>query len=269
MVVPQMALKPRWKSANVSTGWLAQVAVRAKPKRNGVMMRCRRQNFTSVPQALSRGSANTHWNLSATMLSCPWSIWDSFRCLTSNTSKRSFGWITIKIHNKIKHLKVLTYDSENHFSDLLPEAVLDFLRQRTKVSSLKPVDGSWAILNELMPSRGIFIDFQDHIGHGGYIYHLQEMKTVDFDEENQIFRAIMTLPDTPPSLNEFNPTASFNSLPNVLVRTSAVTARSCWLTSGTLHWSWTPRPPSPQVMELLVVKLRLKKNFLIQKLFLY
>src|SRR5215471_8226183 len=74
------------------------------------MMRCRRQNFTSVPQALSRGSANTHWNLSATMLSCPWSIGDSFRCLTSNTSKRSFGWITIKIHNKIKHLKVLTYE---------------------------------------------------------------------------------------------------------------------------------------------------------------
>src|SRR5262249_47473700 len=121
MVVPQRALKPRWKSANVSTGWLAQVAVRAKPKRNGVMMRCRRQNFTSVPQALSRGSANTHWNLSATMLSCPWSIWDSFRCLTSNTSKRSFGWITIKIHNKIKYLKVLTYVADLHLSSELVE----------------------------------------------------------------------------------------------------------------------------------------------------
>src|SRR5712692_9648877 len=111
MVVPHKALKPRWKSANVSTGWLAQVAVRARPKRNGVMMRCRRQNFVSVPQALSRGSENTHWNLSATMLSCPWSIWDSFRCLYSNTPKRSFGWIAIKIHNKIKYLKVPTYDS--------------------------------------------------------------------------------------------------------------------------------------------------------------
>src|SRR5216684_271041 len=110
MVVPHKALKPRWKSANVSTGWLAQVAVSAKPKRNGVMMRCRRQNFVSVPQALSRGSENTHWNLSATMLSCPWSIWDSFRCLYSNTPKRSFGWIAIKIHNKIKYLKVPTYD---------------------------------------------------------------------------------------------------------------------------------------------------------------
>src|SRR5207244_6760468 len=56
MVVPHKALKPRWKSANVSTRWLAQVAVSARPKRNGVMMRCRRQNFASVPQALSRGS---------------------------------------------------------------------------------------------------------------------------------------------------------------------------------------------------------------------
>jgi hypothetical protein len=44
------------------------------------------------------------------MLSCPWSIWDSFRCLYSNTPKRSFGWITIKIHNKINYLKVPTYD---------------------------------------------------------------------------------------------------------------------------------------------------------------
>src|SRR6266705_661326 len=45
------------------------------------------------------------------MLSCPWSIWDSFRCIHSNTHKRSFGWITIKSHNKIKCLKVLTYDA--------------------------------------------------------------------------------------------------------------------------------------------------------------
>src|SRR3989442_376647 len=125
MVVPHKALQPRWKSANVSTDWLAQVAVSARPKRNGVMMRCRRQNFSSVPQALSRGSENTHWNLSATRLSCPWSIWNSFRCLYSNTHKRSFGWITIKIHNKIKYLKVPTYD---HHHRLL----LDRLTQCSK-----------------------------------------------------------------------------------------------------------------------------------------
>ena len=71
MVVSHNALKPRWKSATVSTRWLAQVAVSARPKRNGVTMRRRRHNFASVPQALSRGSENTHWNLSATMLSCP------------------------------------------------------------------------------------------------------------------------------------------------------------------------------------------------------
>src|SRR5713101_6294920 len=111
MVVPHKALKPRWKSANVSMRWLAQVAVSAKPKRNGVMMRWRRQNFPSVPQALSRGSEHTHWNLSAIMRSCPWSIWDSFRCLYSNTHKRRFGWIAIKIHNKIKYLKVPIYDA--------------------------------------------------------------------------------------------------------------------------------------------------------------
>ena len=46
-------------------------AVSARPKRNGVMVRIRRQNLASVPQALSNDSENTHWNLSATMLSCP------------------------------------------------------------------------------------------------------------------------------------------------------------------------------------------------------
>jgi hypothetical protein len=44
------------------------------------------------------------------MRSCPWSIWNSFRCRYSNIPKRSFGWIAIKIHNKINYLKVPTYD---------------------------------------------------------------------------------------------------------------------------------------------------------------
>src|SRR6266487_768007 len=79
------------------------------------MIRSRRQNFASLPQALSSDSANTHWNLSATMLSCPWSIWDSFRGIQSHTHNWSFGWITIKIHNKIKYLKVPTYERLLHF----------------------------------------------------------------------------------------------------------------------------------------------------------
>src|SRR4029434_4579894 len=74
------------------------------------MIRSRRQNWASLPQALSRDAANTHWHLSATMLSCPWSIWDSFRGIQSHTHNGSFGWITIKIHKKIKCLKVPTYD---------------------------------------------------------------------------------------------------------------------------------------------------------------
>src|SRR5215813_1323430 len=36
-----------------------------------------------------------------------------------------------------------------------------------------------------------------------------------------------------------NPTASFNSLSNVLVRKGVVTSRS-WLTEDTLRWSWDP-----------------------------
>ena len=71
MVVPQKALKAQWKSAMVSTCWLAQVVVSARPKRNGVMMRCRLPNLTSLAQAFSNDSENTHWNLSAIIVSCP------------------------------------------------------------------------------------------------------------------------------------------------------------------------------------------------------
>jgi hypothetical protein len=59
---------------------------------------------------------------------------------------------------------------------------------------------------------------------------------------------------------EFSPTASFNSFSNVLVLKGVVNSRS-WLTSDTLQWSWDPRPPSPQVLELSVVKLRLRIVF--------
>ena len=64
----------------------------------------------------------------------------------------------------------------------------------------------------------------------------------------------------------FIPTASFNSLSNVLVLKGVVTARS-WLTEGTLQWSWDPCPLPPQVIELSVVKLRSENYFLLQKLF--
>src|SRR5262245_58885265 len=63
-----------------------------------------------------------------------------------------------------------------------------------------------------------------------------------------------------------NPTASFNSLSNVLVLKGVVTARS-WLTEGTLQWSWDPCPLPPQVIELSVVKMRSANSFLLQKLF--
>src|SRR6266446_908914 len=44
------------------------------------------------------------------MLSGAVSIRDYFRDIHSHMHNWSFGWITIKIHNKIKYLKVPTYD---------------------------------------------------------------------------------------------------------------------------------------------------------------
>src|SRR6266487_2455147 len=105
------------------------------------MIRSRRQNFASLPQALSSDSANTHWNLSATMLSCPWSIWDSFRGIQSHTHNWSFGWITIKIHNKIKYLKVPTYDvrlSSTYFTCVVEES-FDYFRPHSYIWKYDPI----------------------------------------------------------------------------------------------------------------------------------
>src|SRR4029434_2735393 len=61
-----MALKPQWKSAMVSTRWLAQVAVSARPRRKGVMMCWRRHHFTALPQAVSSTSEHSQCHGSAT-----------------------------------------------------------------------------------------------------------------------------------------------------------------------------------------------------------
>ena len=68
------------------------------------------------------------------------------------------------------------------------------------------------------------------------------------------------------SFQEFNPTASFTSLSNVPVLKGVVTSRS-WLTADISDGRGTPRPPSPQVLELSVVKRRFKNHFLLHQLF--
>src|SRR2546430_6243848 len=61
------------------------------------MRRSRRQNFASLPHALSNSSEKTHWNLSATMLRCSRSIWHSFGCFDSHIRNGSVGWMARKV----------------------------------------------------------------------------------------------------------------------------------------------------------------------------
>src|SRR5712691_7625266 len=108
MVVPKRAWKPPGKSAMVSTRWLAQVAVSARPKRKGVMMRWRRQNFPSLPQALQRFGKHP-WELISDHAQLSVIHRGLLSLYQNNTHKRSVGWIAIKIYNEIKCLKVPTY----------------------------------------------------------------------------------------------------------------------------------------------------------------
>src|SRR5262249_18684823 len=58
-----------------------------------------------------------------------------------------------------------------------------------------------------------------------------------FRGRKYVIETLKLLPTMPDAL--FIPTASFNSLSNVLVRKGVVTSRS-WLTEDTLRWSWDP-----------------------------
>src|SRR2546430_15843899 len=76
------------------------------------MRRSRRQNFASLPHALSNSSEKTHWNLSATMLRCSRSIWHSFGCFDSHIRNGSVGWMARKV--QINQLVKSSYVCARH-----------------------------------------------------------------------------------------------------------------------------------------------------------
>ena len=71
-----------------------------------------------------------------------------------NTHKRSFGWITIKSHNKIKYLKVPTYESKLH--EVTEQ--LDVLRTKTSRSKQEEND-----LERLLDLEQELKDFRDEL----------------------------------------------------------------------------------------------------------
>ncbi|MDZ8056504.1 MAG: hypothetical protein RMX68_007290 [Aulosira sp. ZfuVER01] len=94
--------------------------------------------------------------------------------------------------------------SENLFSDVLPQHLLDFFYKNTTIKSLERLpDNPQAFrLNELQACREILIQFNKHTDRS-YGYILYETHFDILDKEERKFQAAMRLPDELPDIDSF------------------------------------------------------------------
>lgn len=94
--------------------------------------------------------------------------------------------------------------SENLFSDVLPEPIIDFFHNNVIINSVERlVENPKLInLNELQPCREILFSFKNHTGHS-YVYNLFQTDFNILNEEEGEFLARMNLPDEPPDRDYF------------------------------------------------------------------
>lgn len=93
--------------------------------------------------------------------------------------------------------------SKNYFADILSEDLLQWFRNRASVKSLKKVHNGWQIENSLYPSRGISIEFINHLSKGS-MYQLFQRVAGEIDKQTgkAVFR--LELPDEVPEKNYFD-----------------------------------------------------------------
>ncbi|MFM5746406.1 hypothetical protein [Aeromonas caviae] len=94
--------------------------------------------------------------------------------------------------------------SEVGFSDLLPEPILKFFKDRAKVLSLEKVPNGYKLCNDLFPCRGIGLSFDGDAEDNIEIYNLFEQEVISLDDETKSIYCKMILPDRPPSITQFN-----------------------------------------------------------------
>lgn len=96
----------------------------------------------------------------------------------------------------------LTY-SENLHADRVPPELLGWFHKNAKVHPIEKMDGVGLFSRpntKLKPCRSILVEFPDH--PQPMIFHLTQVRTKSTENPNK-FIFIQTLPDTPPSIKEF------------------------------------------------------------------
>jgi hypothetical protein len=97
----------------------------------------------------------------------------------------------------------LTYSKE-HFSDALPQHVLEFFHEQQHVRSMVQREQGWQILDDVRPSRGLFVRFKDDAQDVGYVYHLQDTETRVIDEAKRLVQCAFTMSHEPPPREAFD-----------------------------------------------------------------
>jgi hypothetical protein len=96
----------------------------------------------------------------------------------------------------------------NNNNDLLPKDLRDFFDDRCQVSPMSKLknEEGWAILpgKELKPCRAINIEFEGDNFSNGSLYFLYQQKIISYDQKTRIAKVIQTMPETPPSQEEFD-----------------------------------------------------------------
>lgn len=95
------------------------------------------------------------------------------------------------------------YASDNYFADVLPNDVMTFFRNRAVVRPLEKTPEGLRILDNLGLCRHICVDFEGHDDSEASAYLLLAPEFTRIDERTRTFEALMTLPEEPPSQEEF------------------------------------------------------------------
>ena len=94
--------------------------------------------------------------------------------------------------------------SEYAYADTLPSEILDVYHQNALVRSLKKTDDGLLLVEPtLQIGRGIAVSFKNDNADQIQFYHLHEPKIIEINEDTGIAKFVLTLPDEPPSVEQF------------------------------------------------------------------
>jgi len=94
--------------------------------------------------------------------------------------------------------------SPNGFSDVLPESLLNFYRDRSIVDSIRKTSEGMIIDGTKDIGRGIFVRFKDHFHEDARGYLLMDEFVNSVDRERRTMETVMSLPDSPPDKERYD-----------------------------------------------------------------